>query len=74
MFRGEYPWHKHTNEDELFYVIEGSIIIRVKKQPDIALRKGEMVVIPKGVTHSPKSSEDSYVLMFEPMALISKGD
>ena len=77
MFKGEYPWHKHTKEDELFFVVKGKIIIRLrekKEKPDISLREGEMVVIPKGIEHSPKSSEESYVLMFEPIALKSKGD
>ena len=71
---GEYHWHKHTNEDELFYVLKGSIIIQLKDQPDIALHEGEMAVIPKGVEHCPKSLEPSYVLMFEPLALKSRGD
>jgi len=72
--QGEYHWHKHTNEDELFYVLKGSIAIQVKDQPDIVLHDGEMAVIPKGVEHCPKSEGPSYILMFEPAALVSKGD
>jgi mannose-6-phosphate isomerase-like protein (cupin superfamily) len=74
LFDGEYPWHKHTDEDELFYVYKGSIVIRVKGHPNIALHEGEMAVMPKGVEHSPKSLEPSHVLMFEPQALKSQGD
>jgi mannose-6-phosphate isomerase-like protein (cupin superfamily) len=74
LYDGEYPWHKHANEDELFYVYRGSIVIRVKGHPNITLREGEMAVMPKGVEHSPKSLEPSYVLMFEPQALKSQGD
>ena len=74
LFDGEYHWHKHASEDELFYVYRGRIIIQVELYPDITLREGEMVVIPKGVEHCPKSLEPSYVLMFEPDVLRSRGD
>ena len=71
---GEYHWHKHANEDELFYVLKGNIVIQVKDQPDVVLHDGEMAAIPKGVEHCPKSDGPSYILMFEPAALVSKGD
>lgn len=71
---GEYHWHKHTNEDELFYVYKGKIIIQLRDQEDIPLQEGEMAVIPKGVEHCPKSMEPSYVLVFEPQVLKSRGD
>ncbi len=74
LLEGEYHWHKHTNEDELFYVLKGRIIIQLKDQPDIILHEGEMAVIPKGVEHCPKSLEPSYILMFEPHVLKSRGD
>jgi mannose-6-phosphate isomerase-like protein (cupin superfamily) len=74
LFDGEYHWHKHRNEDELFHVYRGSIVIQVKGQPDVALHEGEMAVIPKDVEHCPKSLEPSYVLMFEPYVLQSRGD
>ncbi len=71
---GEFHWHKHTKEDELFYVYKGSIIIQLKGQPDITLNEGEMAVIPKGVEHCPKSLEPSYNLLFEPAVLSTGGD
>jgi mannose-6-phosphate isomerase-like protein (cupin superfamily) len=71
---GEFHWHKHSNEDELFYVHKGHIIIQLKDQPDIELKEGEMVVIPKGVEHCPKSVVPSYNLLFEPRALNTRGD
>jgi mannose-6-phosphate isomerase-like protein (cupin superfamily) len=74
LLKGEFHWHKHTNEDELFYVYKGSIIIQLKDQPDITLHEGEMVVIPKGVEHCPKSVGPSYVLLFEPYVLETRGD
>lgn len=74
LFHGEYHWHRHTNEDELFYVYRGRIVIRMRGHEDIELSEGEMVVVPKNVEHKPESSEPSYVLMFEPHGLESKGD
>jgi mannose-6-phosphate isomerase-like protein (cupin superfamily) len=71
---GEYHWHKHTNEDELFYVLRGNVTIQLKDQPDITLGEGEMAVVPKGVEHCPRSEAPSYILMFEPHALVSRGD
>ena len=71
---GEYHWHKHTDEDELFYVLKGKLVIRIMGRPDIELHAGEMAVIPKNVEHRPESSEPTYVVLFEPFALKSKGD
>ncbi|MHA1462739.1 MAG: cupin domain-containing protein [Candidatus Heimdallarchaeota archaeon] len=74
LFLGEYHWHKHQDEDELFYVIKGEIIIKIKDNDDIILKEGEIVVIQKGVEHKPVSEIKSYVLLFEPEKLKSKGD
>jgi mannose-6-phosphate isomerase-like protein (cupin superfamily) len=74
LYDGEYPWHKHANEDELFFVYKGSIVIQMKGQQDVTLREGEMAVMPRGVEHSPRCLEPSYVLMFEPQTLKSRGD
>ena len=71
---GEFHWHKHTNQDELFYILKGKLVIQLKEQPDIILSEGEMTVIPKGVEHCPKSVEPTYVLLFEPFVLKSRGD
>jgi mannose-6-phosphate isomerase-like protein (cupin superfamily) len=74
MVQGDYHWHRHTNEDELFYVFHGSIVIQLRDQPHIALDQGEMAVVPKGVEHRPRSEGPSYVLVFEPQELVSSGD
>ena len=71
---GEFHWHKHAGEDELFYIYKGSITIQLKDQPDISLQEGEVGVIPKGVEHCPKSVEQSYILLFEPYVLKTRGD
>ncbi len=71
---GEFHWHKHTNQDELLYILKGKLVIQLKDQPDITLSEGQMAVIPKGVEHCPKSIEPSYVLLFEPLVLQTRGD
>ncbi|MBD3189643.1 MAG: cupin domain-containing protein [Candidatus Heimdallarchaeota archaeon] len=73
-FFGDYHWHKHPEGDELFYVIQGKITIDFKDQPSIELHEGELTVIPKGLLHCPKSSMESYVLLFEPETLKSEGE
>ena len=75
LYKGEYHWHKHTNEDELFYVIRGKVTIQMKPpHSNITLKEGEMAVIPNGIEHCPISEENTYVLMFEPFTLQIRGD
>ncbi|OVE79368.1 mannose-6-phosphate isomerase [bacterium G20] len=72
LMKGEYHWHKHE-EDEIFYVVRGNLTIQIEDQLDIILDEGEVAVVPKGLKHCPKSREDTYVLMFEPLTLQSGG-
>ncbi|MFW9904752.1 MAG: cupin domain-containing protein [Candidatus Thorarchaeota archaeon] len=66
MFKGTYSMHKHSNEDELFYLIRGDIVIKIKNQHEkIALNQGDVIVIPKVVEDSLTSELESYVLRFE---------
>jgi quercetin dioxygenase-like cupin family protein len=71
---GEFHWHKHTHQDELFYILKGELVIQLKNKSNIVLCEGEMVVIPKGIEHCPKSIEPTFVLLFEPLNLKSQGD
>ena len=72
--KGEYHWHKHTNEDELFFVVSGLLTIQIENEPDVLLEEGDMLTVPKGVDHCPKSENGCYVLVFEPLNTVSKGD
>jgi len=74
LFEGEYPFHKHEEEDELFYVVKGSFILQRKGHPDLLMNEGDMFVVEKGIEHRPNSPMKSYVLMFEPMSIKRKGD
>ena len=59
LIEGSYHWHVHSKEDELFYVLQGEIVIEVEGGPGVRLRDGEMAVIPKGVEHRPTSAKPS---------------
>lgn len=69
--KGEYHWHSHE-DDELFIVYKGSIVIETEKGP-IALKEGQIAVIPKGLKHKPKAEERAIILMIEPASLKSSG-
>ena len=71
--RGEFVWHRHEQEDELFHVLEGDLRIELR---DGALRltKGELAVIPRGVEHRPVAEEDVHVLLIEPKSTVNTGE
>ena len=74
LFHGEYHWHRHIDEDELFYVVKGGITIRLRDQSDVILEEGQLCVVPKDVEHRPESEDPSVVLLFEPRVLKSRGN
>ena len=71
--KGEFTWHKHDDEDELFYVIEGELEIALRDQ-ELLIKEGEFVIIPKGVLHKPIAAKEVKVLLFEPETTINTGD
>ncbi len=73
LFDGEYHWHKHDEEDELFMVYRGAIRINLEKEV-IELKEGQLCVVPKGVLHKPEADKPCVVLLFEPYVLKSRGD
>jgi mannose-6-phosphate isomerase-like protein (cupin superfamily) len=72
-FRGEFVWHKHDAEDEMFLVVSGRITIRFR-DGDVNLEENEFVVVPKGVEHCPVAEEEARVLLFEPKTTLNTGD
>lgn len=70
---GEFIWHDHAQEDELFYIIKGSLQIEFRESI-ITLNEGEMLVIPKGVEHKPIAKEEVWVLLFEPSNIKHTGE
>lgn len=71
--KGEFVWHHHEHEDELFMVIEGSLIIKLQDK-DIHLNEGQFFIIPKGVEHMPVAKEECHVLLFEPASVLNTGN
>ncbi|HLJ32756.1 MAG TPA: cupin domain-containing protein [Ktedonobacteraceae bacterium] len=71
--KGEFVWHHHEHEDELFLVVKGRLLIRLRDR-DIWLNEGEFVVIPKGVEHLPVAEEEVHVLLLEPKTTLNTGN
>jgi mannose-6-phosphate isomerase-like protein (cupin superfamily) len=71
--RGEYVWHKHDHEDELFFVISGVLKIKLREKL-LELQPGELVVIPKGVEHCPVAESEVSIMLIEPKSTLSTGD
>jgi mannose-6-phosphate isomerase-like protein (cupin superfamily) len=70
---GEFVWHRHEKEDELFLVLEGRLTICLR-EGNVILDPGEFVVIPKGVEHKPVAAEEAHVLLLEPKTTLNTGD
>ncbi len=71
--KGEFVWHQHENEDELFLVVKGHLLIKLRDR-DIRLQEGEFVIIPKGVEHLPIAEEEVHVLLLEPKSTVNTGN
>lgn len=70
---GEFVWHSHENEDELFLVIKGRLVIQLRDE-DVVLDAGEMFIVPRGVEHKPVAEEEVHVLLFEPVSTLNTGN
>jgi mannose-6-phosphate isomerase-like protein (cupin superfamily) len=73
VFEGEYHWHKHDNDDEFFYVLEGRLLIDLEGRI-VELCPREGIVVPKGVMHRTRAMERTVVLMVENAGIIPTGD
>ncbi len=71
--KGEFVWHHHEKEDELFLVVKGQLLIRLRDR-DLWLQEGEFVIIPKGVEHLPVAEEEAHVLLLEPKTTLNTGN
>jgi mannose-6-phosphate isomerase-like protein (cupin superfamily) len=71
--RGEFVWHHHAAEDELFLVVRGSLRIEFRDRA-VSLGPGEMLVVPRGVEHRPVAEEETEILLFEPAATRNTGN
>jgi mannose-6-phosphate isomerase-like protein (cupin superfamily) len=71
--QGEFEWHQHTDEDELFWVVKGTLLVHFRDKT-VELEPGEILVIPKGVEHKPEAKEEVHLAFFEPVGTLNTGD
>jgi mannose-6-phosphate isomerase-like protein (cupin superfamily) len=61
----EVPWHHHENEDELFFIVEGSLLMEIENQEDLIMRKDDFFVVKKGINHRVSSEEECFIMLIE---------
>ena len=71
--KGEFTWHKHEIEDELFYVIQGKLLINFRDRVE-ELNEGDLIIIPHGVEHKPEAPEEVHIMLIEPKGTVNTGD
>jgi mannose-6-phosphate isomerase-like protein (cupin superfamily) len=71
--KGEFIWHHHQNEDELFLVLEGELRLEFR-DGDVTLGPGEMHIVPSGVEHRPVAEKETHILLFEPASTLNTGN
>jgi len=71
--KGEFVWHKHDEEDELFFVVKGSFVMEFRDK-NVVVNEGEFVIVPKSVEHRPVATEEVWVMLFEPATTLNTGD
>lgn len=74
IFEGDFPWHKHVDQDEFFFVLEGEIELDVEGRDPVRLGLHEGFTVPKNVMHRPRSPKRSAVLMVESLGIVPTGD
>lgn len=71
--KGDFIWHHHENEDELFLVVKGQLTLKFRDE-DVVLKEGEFLIVPRGVEHKPVADEEAQVLLFEPKSTLNTGN
>ncbi len=71
--QGEFVWHHHEQEDELFLVVKGKLLIKLRDR-DLHISEGEFVIIPRGVEHMPVADEEVHVVLVEPKSTLNTGN
>ncbi len=72
-FQGEFVWHKHDHEDEMFYVLKGAFTMEFRDKK-IELQQNEFLIVPKGVEHRPVAKNEVSIMLFEPATTLNTGD
>jgi mannose-6-phosphate isomerase-like protein (cupin superfamily) len=71
--KGEFVWHHHDHEDELFYVVKGSFDMELRDKT-ITVNAGEFLIVPRGVEHRPVAREEVEIMLFEPASTLNTGN
>jgi len=71
--KGEFVWHKHDNEDELFFVVKGSFKMEYRDRT-VEVNENEFLIVPRGVEHKPVADEEVWVMLFEPTSTLNTGN
>ena len=61
----EVPWHNHENEDELFYIIEGTLLMEIEHHPDLVMKQGDLFVVKKKINHRASSTDECLIMLIE---------
>ncbi|MBZ5527531.1 MAG: cupin domain-containing protein [Acidobacteriia bacterium] len=72
-FKGEFVWHHHAHEDELFLVVKGTLKMKFRDRETI-VREGEFLIVPRGVEHLPVADEETHVVLLEPKSTLNTGN
>jgi mannose-6-phosphate isomerase-like protein (cupin superfamily) len=72
-FRGEFIWHRHDNEDELFLIVNGHLRMRFRDR-DVTVNQGEFIIVPRGVEHMPVADEECEIVLLEPKTTLNTGN
>ena len=72
-FKGEFVWHKHDNEDEMFFVLNGILKIEFRDRT-VEIKPNEFLIVPKGTEHRPVAEQEVAVMLFEPASTLNTGN
>ena len=71
--KGEFVWHKHDDEDELFFVVKGILKMELRDKT-IIINENEFLIVPKGIEHKPVADDEVHIMLFEPASTLNTGD
>jgi len=75
--QGDFMWHHHENEDELFFVVKGTLRMQVREngaEREFIVSPGEFIIVPRGVEHLPSADEETHVMLLEPKTTLNTGN
>ncbi len=71
--KGDFVWHDHAHEDELFYIVKGELTLAFRDKVEI-LKEGDLRIIPRGIEHKPSAQEETWIMLIEPATTVNTGE